>query len=512
MLQKFRQFLTWITGAKKDEQPLVLLCFLAIFLLLVSYYIVKPMRNSQFLKEFPPNYKPFFFLISAIFSLLFTKVFNYFFVRVNMHRLLSYTFLTMIGFKLIFTVIFSMQHQQWAVIAFYFWASSYFLLCISITWGAVNYLFSPEQSRRCFGFIAIGATLGAWIGAPLTKLLIENNLRDYLLVVSASVMFLTMFFMAKASKLTMIHEINNESKFDTDGVINESKINSSIVRDFIKLFKHHYARCLAIMVFALAVSNTILDFQSDPIIDTEVASRSYLYAFEDVNTLLNSADNPKINSAGFDFVYGYKFQTVENRPKYISDFLQKNPKLNGFSVEEVQNKFKEFKSSNYDQMGIFYSTTYSLQNVLGLFLLLLARIIFKFLSVRFAIMLLPLFFLGAGSLLNLDIGLEIIQILMVVGGALNYSINNVTKEVLYTPTSKETKGKLKAIIDGPMMRIGDLFASIVKILLVVFLGEVLYANAFLTVGLLVILIWISSVWYAAGIYQKSQATGSTLTI
>ena len=42
------------------------------------------------------------------------------------------------------------------------------------------------------------------------------------------------------------------------------------------------------------------------------------------------------------------------------------------------------------------------------------------------------------------------------------------KEVLYTPTSKETKGKLKAIIDGPMMRVGDLFASVIKILLVLF--------------------------------------------
>ena len=101
---------------------------------------------------------------------------------------------------------------------------------------------------------------------------------------------------------------------------------------------------------------------------------------------------------------------------------------------------------------------------------------------------------------------------MVIGGALNYSINNVTKEVLYTPTSKETKGKLKAIIDGPMMRIGDLFASLVKILLVVLLGEVLYASAFLTVGLLVILIWIFSVWYASGIYQNNQATGSTIKI
>ena len=512
MIPKLRKFLSWLTGAEEDEQLLVLLCFLAIFLLLVSYYIVKPMRNSQFLKEFPPNYKPFFFLISVIFSLLFTKVFNHFFVRINMHRLLSYTFLSMIGFKLLFTVIFLLQFQEWAVIAFYFWASSYFLLCISVTWGAINYLFSPEQSRRCFGFIAIGATLGAWIGAPLTKLLIENNLSDYLLVVSATVMFFTMLFMAKASKLSTNDNFNNELNLNVGKPNNKSKSDSSIIKDIINLFKHHYARCLAIMVFALAVSNTILDFQSDPIIDTEVSSKSYLSAFKDINTVLNSNDNLQINPTGFEFVYGYKFQSSENRPEYIRNFLLKNPELNSFSVQQIQNKFEEFKSSNYEQMGIFYSTTYSFQNVLGLILLLLSRLIFKYLSVRFAILLLPLFFLTAGGVINLDIGLEIIQILMVIGGALNYSINNVTKEVLYTPTSKETKGKLKAIIDGPMMRVGDLFASVVKILLVFLLGELLYASAFLTVGLVVVLIWILAVWYVSGVYQKNQATGGGVII
>jgi len=510
MIPKLRKFLSWLTGAEEDEQLLVLLCFLAIFLLLVSYYIVKPMRNSQFLKEFPPNYKPFFFLISVIFSLLFTKVFNHFFVRINMHRLLSYTFLSMIGFKLLFTLIFLLQSKEWAVIAFYFWASSYFLLCISVTWGAINYLFSPEQSRRCFGFIAIGATLGAWIGAPLTRLLIENNLRDYLLVVSAMVMFFTMLLMAKASKLTVNENVNKcldigSSKF-------ELKSDSSIVKDIINLFKHHYARCLAIMVFALAVSNTILDFQSDPIIDTEVSSKSYLFAFKDINTLLNSDEDSQINSKGFEFVYGYKFQSTEDRPQYIRNFLQNNPELRAFNIVQVQNKLEEFKSSNYDQMGIFYSTTYSLQNVLGLVLLLLSRLIFKYLSIRFAILLLPLFFITAGGALNLDIGLEIIQILMVIGGALNYSINNVTKEVLYTPTSKETKGKLKAIIDGPMMRLGDLFASVVKIVLVFLLGELLYASAFLTVGLLIVLVWIFAVWYASGVYRKNQASGGGIVI
>ena len=512
MIPKFRKFLTWLTGAEENEQSLVLLCFLAIFLLLVSYYIVKPMRNSQFLKEFPPNYKPFFFLISVIFSLFFTKIFNYFFVRISMHRLLSYTFLSMIGFKLLFTLIFLLQFQKWAVIAFYFWASSYFLLCISVTWGAINYLFSPEQSRRCFGFIAIGATLGAWIGAPMTRLLIENNLRDYLLVISALIMFFTMLFMAKASKLTVKDNLNNEPNLNVDSPNNKSKSDSSIIKDIINLFKHHYARCLAIMVFALAVSNTILDFQSDPIIDTEVSSKSYLSAFKDFNAILNSNDATQINSNGFEFVYGYKFKSSEDRPEYIRKFLLKNPELNSFTVQQIQNKFEAFKSSNYDQMGIFYSTTYSFQNVLGLVLLLLSRLIFKYLSVRFAILLLPLFFLIVGGVLNLDIGLEIIQILMVIGGALNYSINNVTKEVLYTPTSKETKGKLKAIIDGPMMRVGDLFASVIKILLVFILGELLYANAFLTVGLVVVVIWIFAVWYISGVYQKNQSSGGTIVI
>ena len=219
--------------------------------------------------------------------------------------------------------------------------------------GAINYLFSPEQSRRCFGFIAIGATLGAWIGAPMTRLLIENNLRDYLLVISALIMFFTMLFMAKASKLTVKNNLNNKSNIAVDSSTNRIKSDSSIVKDIIHLFKHHYARCLAIMVFALAVSNTIFRFSIDPIIDTEVSSTSYLSAFKDINAILNSNDDTQINSNGFEFVYGYKFQSSEDRPEYIRNFLLKNPRLNSFTVQQIQNKFEVFKSSNYDQMNIF---------------------------------------------------------------------------------------------------------------------------------------------------------------
>ena len=63
-----------------------------------------------------------------------------------------------------------------------------------------------------------------------------------------------------------------------------------------------------------------------------------------------------------------------------------------------------------------------------------------------------------------------------------------------------------------MMRVGDLFASVIKILLVFILGELLYASAFLTVGLVVVAIWIFAVWYISGVYQKNQASGSGVII
>lgn len=504
MRQKLKEFLKLLTGAEEEEQLLVILCFLAVFLLLVSYYIVKPMRNSQFLKEFPPNYKPIFFLVSVGFSLCFTKIFNFFFERMNIHRLLKFTFIIVMACKLIFIFVLNFG-QQWGVTAFFFWASSYFLLCSAAVWGAINFLFKPEQSRRCFGFIAIGATLGAWLGAPMAKILISHDLKQYLLLVSAIVMFLTMLCMHHAAKLqikTTYQDSNNDQLCEKNAT-KPLKSDNSLLTDIVSLLKQKYARCLAIMVFALAVSNTILDFQSDPIIDTQICKKNYMITFYEMNTLLNENIQDGLNVRGFEFVYKFKFQPEDNQIDYVKKFLEQYPQLEQLSIEEIYKQLNTYKELNYESMGIFYSTTYSYQNVIGLSLLLCSRYIFKYLSIRFAVLLLPCFFMIAGCLLNFDIGLEVIQLLMVLSGSLNYSLNNVTKEILYTPTSSETKGKYKAIIEGPVMRFGDFFAASLKLILIAIWGQVLYVNFFLGIGFVIIILWLMSVWHISGVYQKS---------
>jgi AAA family ATP:ADP antiporter len=74
---------------------------------------------------------------------------------------------------------------------------------------------------------------------------------------------------------------------------------------------------------------------------------------------------------------------------------------------------------------------------------------------------------AAGSLIAFafPLGLMAIQWVIVISGAVNYSLNNAAKEVLYTASDEDTKFKYKPLIEGPSMRLGDVSAATLFLLL-----------------------------------------------
>jgi AAA family ATP:ADP antiporter len=56
----------------------------------------------------------------------------------------------------------------WVGRAFFVWLSIFNLFVVSIFWATVVDVFSTEQGKRLFGFIAAGATLGAICGSAVT--------------------------------------------------------------------------------------------------------------------------------------------------------------------------------------------------------------------------------------------------------------------------------------------------------------------------------------------------------
>lgn len=77
------------------------------------------------------------------------------------------------------------SHERWLAAAFYIWVSTFNLLIISVFWSFIADLFSREQAKRLFGFVAAGATVGGIIGPALAALLAKSVGNGGLILTSA---------------------------------------------------------------------------------------------------------------------------------------------------------------------------------------------------------------------------------------------------------------------------------------------------------------------------------------
>lgn len=68
-------------------------------------------------------------------------------------------------------VILPTEARPWIDRAFYVWTSVFALFVVTVFWGLVADCFDDLQGKRLFGFIAVGASLGAIVGSSVTALL-----------------------------------------------------------------------------------------------------------------------------------------------------------------------------------------------------------------------------------------------------------------------------------------------------------------------------------------------------
>ena len=311
------KMLQLITGAKAGEARQVFSSFLALNFLLISYYMIKPLRNSTFLKDFDPNYLPFIYLVVPMVSLAVTKLFNYLADRMDKYRLVTGAYLVIMVLKVSFTWILPYGGRP-ATIVFYFFASVYFLLAIATLWACVNDIFTSEQSERCYGFVAVGATFGNVVGAKLSALVAGSPYRNYATIVSAISMGVALgFILLAASQRRQQREELAAAKSEQErNEEEEAAPKNDFWSDIRGLMADSYVRRIGIMVVCLAVYTTALDFLSQQVIDQRLSEKQYLSSFVDVNKAFNQKDGTaedKLNQEGYKFIYSLKSMTEEER-------------------------------------------------------------------------------------------------------------------------------------------------------------------------------------------------------
>ena len=181
----FARFMKAVSKVEPNEITAVTLSFSFAFVLMASYYILRPIRDAM-----SSNWS------DAELSTLFTATFVFSFVavalyggacsRIKIGRLVPGIYglfaLSYFGFYAALKV-----SQGGSLIgkAFFVWVSIFSLFHLSVFWSFMADIFNKEQAPRLFGFIASGCSIGALIGPLIALSLADRVGKDFLLLIAA---------------------------------------------------------------------------------------------------------------------------------------------------------------------------------------------------------------------------------------------------------------------------------------------------------------------------------------
>lgn len=173
----------FLFGVRKEEVGLAAVLFSGYGLILLTYFFLKPARDSLFLSGPGPHNLPVVFVLIALVALPVTLIYGRLARVLDLNRMIMGTSAVLIGCLLLLRWLLALE-IPWIYYAFYIWVDIYGILTTSQFWLFANSVLDSAQAKRIFGVVNLGGILGAIIGGETAGFLVgvvEISTRDLLL-------------------------------------------------------------------------------------------------------------------------------------------------------------------------------------------------------------------------------------------------------------------------------------------------------------------------------------------
>jgi AAA family ATP:ADP antiporter len=275
MADRVHRLLRRFIEVRPEEVPVVGWCWLYIFSVMSSYYIMRPIRDQAGVASGVDNLK-WLFLGTLVGMLLLNVPFGYLVKKLPRTRFIPITYRFFAANIVLFAALLHWSNAQqaiWVGRIFFIWVSVYNLFVVSVFWQMNVDLFSPEQGKRLFGLIAAGATIGAITGSSVTASLARYVSPIFLLLGAAVLLEIAVFSVGRLSRLAPT--LHRQPVTGSE----EAPIGGSMFAGITRAFRSRYLLNVSFFILLFAVTSTFLYYQQAGIVGRSFSDRGAQTAF-----------------------------------------------------------------------------------------------------------------------------------------------------------------------------------------------------------------------------------------
>ena len=274
-----------VADVRPYEVRALVLAFLCNFVLMASYYLLRPVRDAM-ATVFGVDQLQNLFTGTLLLTLVCSPIFAWLTDTFKLSRLLPAVF----AFLVVDIVAFYFWFQatpdsRWLAAAFYWWFSVVNLFMVSVFWSLMVDLFTPNQASRLLPAIAGGGSLGAIAGPLVAAVFVKGlGVSGVLLLAAAGLVVVIVLVSHVIREKRRLQDANEEAQSSSM----DRKLHGSFLDGFRVLLTSSYQINQALFILLMTWIATIGYFlQTDLIAKAfaDVASRTQ--ALADIDLAVN---------------------------------------------------------------------------------------------------------------------------------------------------------------------------------------------------------------------------------
>ena len=258
---------------RPEEVRALLWSFAYFFCLLAGYYILRPLRDEMGVAGGVRNLQ-WLFTATFVTMLAAVPLYGALVARLPRRRFIPLVYHFFVANLAVFWLLLTLDvDRQTVARVFFVWISVFVLFAVSVFWSFMADLFSSEQGKRLYGFIAAGGSAGALAGPVLTIGLAEVLGPVNLLIVAG-------LLLEGAVVCAMRLEPRNEVILK-----GEQAVGGGAIDGLLMVLRSPYIAGIMLWVSVLSVAATFLYFEQAAIVaaaSDDPAVRTRIFATVDL--------------------------------------------------------------------------------------------------------------------------------------------------------------------------------------------------------------------------------------